>query len=227
MARQSSAPVFGSLLSPKVGSCQCICRLDGKAHHSLALNALGIPTTRALSLTLLPNCSVRRERLEPGAIVTRFAESWIRIGTFDLLRARSDLKLTRQLATYVAEDVFHGWESLPAALPTTQDKEKPVDGKLIDNPPRGVPKDEIQGEKGAEENRFARLYREIVRRNAKTVAAWQAYGFMNGVLNTDNTSIFGLSLDFGPFASMDNFDQATRPTMTTRCCGTHTRINHQ
>ena len=28
----------------------------------------------------------------------------------------------------------------------------------------------------------------------------QAYAFMNGVLNTDNTSIFGLSLDFGPFA---------------------------
>ncbi|EZF29429.1 hypothetical protein H109_01953 [Trichophyton interdigitale MR816] len=178
---------------------------------SEALNALGIPTTRALSLTLLPNCSVRRERLEPGAIVTRFAESWIRIGTFDLLRARNDLKLTRQLATYVAEDVFPGWESLPAALPTAQEKDKPVDGKLIDNPPRGVPKDEIQGEKGAEENRFARLYREIVRRNAKTVAAWQAYGFMNGVLNTDNTSIFGLSLDFGPFAFMDNFDPSYTP----------------
>jgi hypothetical protein len=31
----------------------------------------------------------------------------------------------------------------------------------------------------------------------------QAYGFMNGVLNTDNTSIYGLSLDFGPFAFMD------------------------
>ncbi|KAM5452195.1 hypothetical protein MaudCBS49596_003549 [Microsporum audouinii] len=180
---------------------------DVKAYRLIALNALGIPTTRALSLTLLPNSSVRRERLEPGAIVTRFAESWIRIGTFDILRARSDLKLTRQLATYVAEDVFPGWESLPAALPPGS----PVDGNLVDNPPRGVPKDAIQGEKGAEENRFTRLYREIVRRNAKTVAAWQAYGFMNGVLNTDNTSIFGLSLDFGPFAFMDNFDPSYTP----------------
>jgi len=40
---------------------------------------------------------------------------------------------------------------------------------------------------------------------------WQAYGFMNGVLNTDNTSLFGLSLDFGPFAFMDNFDPAYTP----------------
>jgi uncharacterized protein YdiU (UPF0061 family) len=50
-----------------------------------------------------------------------------------------------------------------------------------------------------------------VRRNAKTVAAWQAYGFMNGVLNTDNTSIYGLSLDYGPFAFMDNFDPQYTP----------------
>ena len=52
-------------------------------------------------------------------------------------------------------------------------------------------------------NRYHRLYREIVRRNAKTVAKWQCFGFMNGVLNTDNTHIMGLSLDFGPFSFMD------------------------
>lgn len=174
----------------------------------IALNALGIPTTRALSLTLLPNTSVRRERIEPGAIVTRFAESWLRIGTFDLLRARNERDLTRKLATFVAEDVFQGWESLPAAL---QFKDKQITSPDVDNPPRGVPRDEIQGEEGAEENRFARLYREIVRRNAKTVGAWQAYGFMNGVLNTDNTSLFGISIDFGPFAFMDNFDPNYTP----------------
>ncbi|OJD21332.1 hypothetical protein ACJ73_07326 [Blastomyces percursus] len=176
---------------------------------SEALNALGIPTTRALSLVLLPNSKVRRERLEPGAIVTRFAQSWIRIGTFDLPRSRGDRDLTRKLATYVAEDVFPGWESLPAALsaPSPDAKDTPS----VDYPLRGVPKNEIQGEEGAEENRFTRLYREIVRRNAKTVAAWQAYGFMNGVLNTDNTSIMGLSLDYGPFAFLDNFDPQYTP----------------
>ncbi|EQL35507.1 hypothetical protein BDFG_02729 [Blastomyces dermatitidis ATCC 26199] len=176
---------------------------------SEALNALGIPTTRALSLVLLPNSKVRRERLEPGAIVTRFAQSWIRIGTFDLPRSRGDRDLTRKLATYVAEDVFPGWESLPAALSSKSPDAK--DTPSVDYPLRGVPKNEIQGEEGAEENRFTRLYREIVRRNAKTVAAWQAYGFMNGVLNTDNTSIMGLSLDYGPFAFLDNFDPQYTP----------------
>ncbi|KLJ13524.1 hypothetical protein EMPG_11547 [Blastomyces silverae] len=176
---------------------------------SEALNALGIPTTRALSLVLLPNSKVRRERLEPGAIVTRFAQSWIRIGTFDLPRSRGDRDLTRKLATYVAEDVFPGWESLPAALSAISPDAK--DTPSVDYPLRGVPKNEIQGEEGAEENRFTRLYREIVRRNAKTVAAWQAYGFMNGVLNTDNTSIMGLSLDYGPFAFLDNFDPQYTP----------------
>ncbi|PGG98594.1 hypothetical protein GX51_06735 [Blastomyces parvus] len=176
---------------------------------SEALNALGIPTTRALSLVLLPNSKVRRERLEPGAIVTRFAQSWIRIGSFDLPRSRGDRDLTRKLATYVAEDVFAGWESLPATLSATSPDAK--DTPSVDYPLRGVPKNEIQGEEGAEENRFTRLYREIVRRNAKTVAMWQAYGFMNGVLNTDNTSIMGLSLDYGPFAFMDNFDPQYTP----------------
>ncbi len=79
------------------------------------------------------------------------------------------------------------------------------------NPPRSVPSEKIEGAQGAEENRYTRLYREIARRNAKTVAAWQAYAFTNGVLNTDNTSLLGLSLDFGPFAFLDNFDPSYTP----------------
>jgi len=168
------------------------------------LNALGIPTTRALSLTLCPESRVIRERAEPGAIVCRFAQSWIRLGTFDLMRSRGDRNLIRKTATYVAEDVFGGWDKLPAAL-NPDDKDSHI------NPARGVPNDELQGKDGEEQNRFARLYREIARRNAKTVAHWQAYGFMNGVLNTDNTSIYGLSIDYGPFAFMDNFDPAYTP----------------
>lgn len=155
----------------------------------------------------MPKAKVLRERIEPGAIVSRFAESWLRIGTFDILHARGDRDLIRQLATFVAEDAFKGWESLPAAV--SLDTELSPD--VVDNPNRGVPRDEIQGHQGAEENRFARLYREIARRNAKTVAAWQAYGFMNGVLNTDNTSLYGLSIDYGPFAFMDNFDPHYTP----------------
>jgi uncharacterized protein YdiU (UPF0061 family) len=172
---------------------------------SEALNALGIPTTRALAISLLPHSKVVRERIEPGAIVVRFAQSWLRFGNFDILRARGDRALIRRLATYIAEDVFGGWETLPGRL------EDPEDPSKTPNPERNISKESLQGPPGAEENRFHRLYREIVRRNALTVAKWQAYGFMNGVLNTDNTSIFGLSLDFGPFAFVDNFDPKYTP----------------
>ncbi|KAL4868202.1 hypothetical protein BDV12DRAFT_197424 [Aspergillus spectabilis] len=174
---------------------------------SEALNALGIPTTRALSLTLSPKAKVLREHIEPGAIVCRFAESWLRIGTFDLPHSRGDRDLVRKLATYAAENVFNGWESLPGAVSLGKDHSPDA----VEEPPRGLPWDRIQEHQNVEENRFARLYREIARRNARTVAAWQAYGFMNGVLNTDNTSIYGLSLDYGPFAFMDNFDPQYTP----------------
>lgn len=172
---------------------------------SEALHALGIPTTRALALTLLPHSKVRRETIEPGAIVVRFAQSWIRLGNFDILRARGDRDLIRQLASYVAEEVYGGWENLPGRV---ENPEEPITSPP---PEKGVRKEEIQGPEDAAENRFARLYREVVRRNAETVAKWQAYGFMNGVLNTDNTSIYGLSIDFGPFAFLDSFDPSYTP----------------
>lgn len=168
------------------------------------LNALGIPTTRALSLTLAPEARIRRETTEPGAIVARFAQTWLRIGTFDLPRSRGDRKLIRKLADYVAEEVFGGWEKLP----TKAKSNKTAD---ILEPGTGAGKDDLQGENEFQENRYTRLYREIVRRNAKMVASWQAYAFTNGVLNTDNTSIFGLSIDFGPFAFLDNFDPDYTP----------------
>ncbi|POS77837.1 hypothetical protein DHEL01_v203778 [Diaporthe helianthi] len=176
---------------------------------SEALNALGIPSTRALALSLLPHSRVRRETFEPGAIVVRFAQSWVRLGNFDILRARGDRDSIRKLATYVAEEVLGGWDRLPARL---SNPEKPADAPDLERPPRGVVgKDDVQGPSETAENRFVRMYREVVRRNALTVAKWQAYGFMNGVLNTDNTSIYGLSIDFGPFAFMDNFDPAYTP----------------
>ena len=170
---------------------------------SEALNGMHIPTTRALSLTLAPKSRVRRERLEPGAIVARFAQSWLRIGTFDIIRARGDRKLIRRLSDYVAEHVYPGWESLPARQ---EDSSKPAI-----NAAQSVPRDTIQGAGDLEENRYTRLYRAIARNNALTVAKWQAYAFTNGVLNTDNTSLLGLSLDFGPFAFLDNFDPNYTP----------------
>ncbi len=53
---------------------------------------------------------------------------------------------------------------------------------------------------------YADFFLEVVKRTAKLIAAWQAYGFCHGVMNTDNLSILGLTLDYGPFAFMDDFD---------------------
>jgi uncharacterized protein YdiU (UPF0061 family) len=49
-------------------------------------------------------------------------------------------------------------------------------------------------------------YGEVVRRTAVMIAHWQAVGFAHGVMNTDNMSILGLTLDYGPFGFMDGYD---------------------
>ncbi|PWN32205.1 UPF0061-domain-containing protein [Meira miltonrushii] len=54
-----------------------------------------------------------------------------------------------------------------------------------------------------------RLIKECVIRNAKTIALWQVYGFMHGVMNTDNISVLGLTIDYGPYGFMDIFDRHT------------------
>lgn len=105
----------------------------------------------------MPEKRAIRETSEVCAIVCRFAQTWIRLGTFDLPRSRGDRKLTRQLADYVIDEVYGGESKL--ADPR---KEEP------DGPP----------------NRYELLFRKVVQMNARTVAKWQAYGFMNGVLNT-------------------------------------------
>jgi uncharacterized protein YdiU (UPF0061 family) len=50
------------------------------------------------------------------------------------------------------------------------------------------------------------LLREVIGRTAKLVAQWQAVGFCHGVMNTDNMSILGLSIDYGPYGFMEGFD---------------------
>ena len=52
----------------------------------------------------------------------------------------------------------------------------------------------------------AAFYAEVVRRTAVLMAQWQAMGFAHGVMNTDNMSILGLTLDYGPFGFMDSYD---------------------
>ncbi len=55
-------------------------------------------------------------------------------------------------------------------------------------------------------DRHYRLLREVIERTARLVAAWQAQGFVHGVMNTDNMSILGLTLDYGPYGFLDHFE---------------------
>ena len=56
------------------------------------------------------------------------------------------------------------------------------------------------------ENPYLALLSEVIKRTAKLISAWQAVGFAHGVMNTDNMSILGLTLDYGPYGFLDNYD---------------------
>jgi len=60
-----------------------------------------------------------------------------------------------------------------------------------------------------EENRYLLLLKEVVTRQAELIAKWQIVGFIHGVMNTDNMTISGESIDFGPCAFMDIYDPKT------------------
>lgn len=53
---------------------------------------------------------------------------------------------------------------------------------------------------------YAALLQEVAERSARLMAQWQALGFCHGVMNTDNMSLLGLTIDYGPFGFIDGFD---------------------
>ena len=57
----------------------------------------------------------------------------------------------------------------------------------------------------SENPKYMALFNEVTERTATLVAQWQTTGFCHGVLNTDNMSMLGLTLDYGPYAFMEHF----------------------
>lgn len=55
-------------------------------------------------------------------------------------------------------------------------------------------------------NRYLELFREVSRRTAELISRWQLVGFAHGVMNTDNMSLLGLTIDYGPFGFLDSYD---------------------
>lgn len=66
--------------------------------------------------------------------------------------------------------------------------------------------DTFRPECRAAANPYAALLADVSRRTGELMAHWMAVGFMHGVMNTDNMSILGLTLDYGPFGFMEAFD---------------------
>ena len=147
---------------------------------SEAMAALGVPTTRALAL-LTTGDGVLRDRFyngqveaEPGAIVCRVAESFLRFGHFELLAARQEPETLQTLLDYLATHHFP----------------------------------ELSGTGKA---RTLALYEAICRRTAALVAKWTGLGFVHGVLNTDNLSVLGLTIDYGPYGWLDRYTPGWTP----------------
>ena len=55
-------------------------------------------------------------------------------------------------------------------------------------------------------DKYLQFLREVIQRTARLIAQWQSVGFAHGVMNTDNMSIIGLTIDYGPFGFLDEFD---------------------
>ncbi|MGJ7919085.1 protein adenylyltransferase SelO [Neobacillus sp. LXY-4] len=61
----------------------------------------------------------------------------------------------------------------------------------------------------ADENRYLSLLQEVIKRQAALISKWMLVGFIHGVMNTDNMTISGETIDYGPCAFMDSYDPAT------------------
>ena len=146
---------------------------------SEAMHGLGIPTTRALCISG-SDAPILREELETAAVVTRVAPSFIRFGHFEHFANNGLIKELQQLADYVIERYY---PSCAQGLPEGHDEAPHLQG-----------------------NPYAALLQSVSERTARLLAQWQAVGFCHGVMNTDNMSILGLTIDYGPFQFLDGFD---------------------
>jgi uncharacterized protein YdiU (UPF0061 family) len=73
---------------------------------SEAMTALGIPTTRSLAIVATGEQILRQDGLLPGAVLTRVAQSHVRVGTFEYFANRGDNEAVRHLANYVIDRLY-------------------------------------------------------------------------------------------------------------------------
>jgi uncharacterized protein YdiU (UPF0061 family) len=64
------------------------------------------------------------------------------------------------------------------------------------------------------EERILQWFKEVVERTASLMAEWLRVGFVHGVMNTDNMSVLGLTIDYGPYSFVDDYDRNFTPNTT-------------
>ncbi|MDA8761729.1 YdiU family protein [Flavobacteriaceae bacterium] len=152
---------------------------------SEAMHHLGVPSTRALSLSLTGDQVLRdvlyngNPAYEKGAIVSRVAKTFLRFGNFELFAARNDLKNLKILADYTIKSHF----------------------SHLGNPCKEV---------------YLKFFQEITNKTLEMIIHWQRVGFVHGVMNTDNMSILGLTIDYGPYGWLEGFDFGWTPNTTDK-----------
>jgi uncharacterized protein YdiU (UPF0061 family) len=150
---------------------------------SEAMYYLGIPTTRVLSMVTTGEDVVRdvlyngNPAPEPGAIVCRVAESFIRFGSFQIHAITGDIETLRSLVEYTVKHHF---------------------------PEHNIETDES----------IIEWLKQIADETALMIAHWMRVGFVHGVMNTDNMSIHGLTIDYGPYGWIEDYDLGWTPNTT-------------
>jgi serine/tyrosine/threonine adenylyltransferase len=158
---------------------------------SEAMAGLGIPTSRALCVTG-SDARVRREEIETAAVVTRVAPSFIRFGHFEHFSHSDQHSQLKALADHILEEII--------ATNRIQQAQAATLSIANTSPPF-----EVSELKTSFDNPYANLLQWVSEATAHTVAQWQSVGFCHGVMNTDNMSILGLTIDYGPFQFLDAY----------------------
>jgi uncharacterized protein YdiU (UPF0061 family) len=144
---------------------------------SEAMAGLGIATTRSIAM-LATGDSVAREQLNPGAVLVRSAQSHLRVGSFQFAHARAANTQSLQ------------------SQPATSGVKALADFIIAKHFP----------ELEQSTSKYLDLLSAVGKRQAELIAEWMLVGFIHGVMNTDNVSIVGETIDFGPCAFMDEFN---------------------
>jgi len=153
---------------------------------SEAMHHLGVPTTRALSLVSTGD-AVLRDMLYDGNI-----------------RPEPGAVVCRVAPSFVRFGTFQ----LPATRGDVSLLRQLVDFTIEHDFPH------VAADGGSPDEQCARWFTDVCVRTAALVVHWMRVGFVHGVLNTDNMSILGLTIDYGPYGWLEDFDPGWTPNTT-------------